>query len=254
MGARPRDCRLASVENQPIELLLGIGRPGPPGMECRAIMRGGLPPARIPPRDGLGGPLSGPIGVAVGAGVRGAERYRQVGTRNSDAVITPRVHDHVILGRHVAADALRTSTAGLVVMVRRHVELFRQVTLRTERIALRPQLRAVRVVTVRAGDPGGMHAALQERAVFVDLAVDLPVGMIETWSEQCRRVSVEERAAASGCDHLAARGGAQVSSSVDASFSVRPAMPVSGFISQWPVSVGFSQFVRPIRAASVPGG
>jgi len=39
---------------------------------------------------------------------------------------------------------------------------------------------------------------------------------------------------------------AQVSSSADTSGSVRRAMPVSGLISQWPLSLGFSQLVRPI--------
>mgnify|MGYP003694035785 CR=1 FL=1 len=206
-GARPRDRRLAAIEDQPIELLLGVGGSDPPGMECGAVMRGGLPPAGIPAGDGLGGPLGGPIGVALGAGVRGTERHRQVGTRNPDAVIAPRVDDHVILRRHMAVDALRAGAAGQVVMVRRHVELFRQVALRAERIALGSQLRAVRVVAVRAGDPGGMHAALQERAVFVDLAVDLPVGVIETGFEQRRQVGVEEgraRRRALG-DHFAAR-------------------------------------------------
>ena len=52
-----------------------------------------------------------------------------------------------------------------------------------------------------------MHAALQERAVFVDLAVDLPVGVIKTGFEQRRQVAVEEgltRPRALG-DHFASR-------------------------------------------------
>ena len=36
-----------------------------------------------------------------------------------------------------------------------------------------------------------MHPALQERAVFVDLAVDLPVGVIETRLEQGGEMTVE---------------------------------------------------------------
>jgi hypothetical protein len=92
-----------------------------------------------------------------------------------------------ILHRHMAADALRAGAAGLVVMVLRLVEFSRHVALRTESIALGAQLGAMRVVTVGAGDPGGMHAALHERAVFVDLAVDPPVGVIET----CTKVGMD---------------------------------------------------------------
>src|SRR6266566_5854016 len=79
--------------------------------------------------------------------------------------------------------------------------------LRTEAIALGQQLRAVRVVTVRAGDAGGMHAALQERAVLVDLAVDLSVGVIETRLEQRRQIAVEVGLARHWAlgDHFAAR-------------------------------------------------
>jgi hypothetical protein len=37
-------------------------------------------------------------------------------------VIAARIDGHVILCRHVVIDALRTGTAGLVVMMRRHIE------------------------------------------------------------------------------------------------------------------------------------
>ena len=122
-------------------------------------------------------------------------------------MIAPRVDDHVSLRRHMAVDALRAGAAGLVMMMRRHVEFFRQMALRAERIALGPQLRAVRVMTVRAGDPGGMHAALQERAVFVDLAVDLPVSVIKAGFEQRRQIAVEEGLTGHRAlgDHLASR-------------------------------------------------
>ena len=88
--ARPRDGRLALVEDQPIELLFRVDGSNTPGMQGGAIMRGALPPVRIPRSDALGGPFGGPPGVALSAGVRGAERYRQVGPRNADAVIAPR--------------------------------------------------------------------------------------------------------------------------------------------------------------------
>ena len=125
-------------------------------------------------------PIRRAVGVALGARVRRADRHRQVGARNAHAVIAPVVDDHVILRRHMAVDALRAGAAGRMMMMRSDVELFRQVALGAQSIALGTQLCGVRFMTVRAGDPGGMHAALQERAVFVHLAVDLPVGVIMT--------------------------------------------------------------------------
>jgi hypothetical protein len=121
--------------------------------------------------------------MALIARVGRAERYRQIGARDPDAVIAPRVDDHVILCRHVAVDALCAGTARLAVMMRRHVEFFRHVALRAERIAGGTQLGAVRVVAVRAGDPGSVHAALQKRAVSVNLAVDLAVRIVKTGFE-----------------------------------------------------------------------
>jgi hypothetical protein len=131
--------------------------------------------------------------MALCAGVRRAERDRQVGPRHAEAVIAPHVDDRIGLGRHVAVDALRGGAARLVVMVLGRVEFRGHVALGAQRIAAGAQLRAARVVAIGAGDPGVRHAALQERAVFVDLAVDLPVGVIEARLKQRRTVGVEER-------------------------------------------------------------
>src|SRR5215471_13094058 len=57
------------------------------------------------------------------------------------------------------------------------------------------QLGLMRLVTVAAGDAVRVHAALQKRSVFVDLAVDLSVSEIEPFVEQRRTVAVGERAA-----------------------------------------------------------
>ena len=46
-------------------------------------------------------------------------------------------------------------------------------------------------------------------------------------------------------------GGAGVELRGDERGSVRRAMPVSGFISQWPWSVAFSQLTRPLRWSSL---
>ena len=82
---------------------------------------------------------------------------------------------------------MRAGAARLVVMVLRHVEFFGQVALCAQRVALGTQLGAVRVVAVRAGDPRSIHPALQKRAVFVDLTVDLPVGVKRPGSRSAGR-------------------------------------------------------------------
>jgi len=98
--------------------------------------------------------------MTLGAGVRGCERNRQVRARHPDAVIAPCVEDHVILCRHVAVHALCSGAAQLVMVMLTHIEFCRQMALGAKRIPLGAQLRAVRVVTIGAGDSGMMHAAL----------------------------------------------------------------------------------------------
>src|SRR6202023_4005906 len=92
----------------------------------------------------------------------------------------------------MAVDALRAGAAELVMVMLGRLEPCREMALRAQAVPLGVQLDAVRVVAVRAGDPGGMHPALQERAVFIDLAVDLPIGVIETGFEQRREIGVEK--------------------------------------------------------------
>ena len=56
-------------------------------------------------------------------------------------------------------------------------------------------LQVVRVVAVRAGDAGRVHLALEERAVLVDLVLDLAVGEVEALLEERRPVRLQERLA-----------------------------------------------------------
>ncbi len=177
-------------------------------------MRLGLPAVRKPPCHDLRGPCRRAIGVARRAGVRCADRHRQVGPRDADGVIPPRIDHHVGLGGHVAVDTLGAGAAGLVVDMGRHVELRRQMALGAQRVALGAQLQAVRLVAVGAGDTCGVHAALQERAIFEDLAVDLSVRVIEARLQIRGEIGIEKRRARHGMpgDHLAAgmAGGAGV--------------------------------------------
>jgi hypothetical protein len=58
------------------------------------------------------------------------------------------------------------------------------VALRAERVALGSQLQAVGIVAIAAADAGPNHPALQKRAIDVDLAPDLAVGVVERRVEQ----------------------------------------------------------------------
>ena len=71
----------------------------------------------------------------------------------------------------------------------------RQMARRAHAIPFCPQLEAVRLVAVRTTHAGRVHLALHERAVDVDLAVDLAVGVIEPRAQRFRHVVVEERLA-----------------------------------------------------------
>ena len=67
--------------------------------------------------------------------------------------------------------------------------------LRTDGIARSAQPEPVRLMAVRARHAGPEHPALQERPVLVDLAQDLPVGVVESRLEHGRHVGVEQGAA-----------------------------------------------------------
>jgi hypothetical protein len=57
------------------------------------------------------------------------------------------------------------------------------VALEADAVAGYAKLPGVRLVTIAAGDAGREHLALLERAVFVDLVLHLPVGLVETAGE-----------------------------------------------------------------------
>jgi hypothetical protein len=84
-----------------------------------------------------------------------------------------------------------------VVVVAPGIEPGRQVALGADQVARGAQLQAVGIVAVGAGDALLEHPALQERAVFVVLLQDLPVGKIEASLEQIRHGAVEQRMAIS---------------------------------------------------------
>src|SRR5262249_56712830 len=58
-----------------------------------------------------------------------------------------------------------------------------------------PQLGAVRLMTIAAGDAGLEHPALLERAVIVNLVEHLPVRLIEALPQRRDSMGVGQRAA-----------------------------------------------------------
>src|SRR5262249_27401062 len=133
----------------------------------------------VPRLDRRRRPLRRFVGLAIGADMRRADRCRQVGTRDGEAVIVPAVDHHIGALRHVAGRAgERRARAFMAVMGGRRV-FFRRVTLHADAVAGRAQRRRVRLVAVAAGDAGREHLALLERAVIVDLVLHLAIGVIE---------------------------------------------------------------------------
>ena len=127
------------------------------GMQRRAVVRALAPGLAVPLVHRRGGPVGLAVGVALRAGIRAAERHRQVGTRHADAVVAPRVDHHVVLRRHVALDALRALRARLVEVMLLRVERGGVVAARAQRIAFGAQLQRVRLVAVHAGDAALVH-------------------------------------------------------------------------------------------------
>ncbi len=92
-----------------------------------------------------------------------------------------------------------------MVMIGRVVDLRRKrrkawiglgrVAARTEVVAFRFELSAVRVVAVAAAHAARVHQALQERSVLVDLGVDLTIRVVQALVERGGQEAVEKRPA-----------------------------------------------------------
>ena len=113
------------------------------------------------------------------------------------------------------------------------------VAVRAQRVAGRAAAwRLCGLVAVRAGDALGVHPALQERAVLVDLVLDLAVRVVEARSRSAGRwLSSSGTPAARPPDTRAARAWhrAQVSTSLRAAGRcAAPPMPVAASTTQVP--------------------
>lgn len=99
-------------------------------------------------------------------------------------MILARVDDHVIGGRHVAGGALRAGRAAPMAAVGLRIENFRRMALAADRIAGKAKLAGMGIVTIRAGDAGGVHPALGEGSEIIDFVALLAVGVIEARRER----------------------------------------------------------------------
>ena len=203
--------------------------------------------------------------VAGGAGVRRAVLDAQIGARDPDAVIAAFIDDHVVLRRHVALDAGCAGRFRLEMEVVSRGVVFRgRVTANAEVVFDRVNLCGVRIVAVRAADVVLKHLALRERAVDVDLFLDLAVGVVVDFVEHAGEVRVEKILAVEnlGLERLAVRvagrAGVELISMLERPIPLRLAgfgidSPCAGF--------GFAEFhdetevifARPVFRIARPG-
>ena len=126
-------------------------------------------------------------------------------------MIAPRVDQHVITLRHVAADTLRGLAARLVMMMFGRVVVGlvqagkllvsrRVVALRAHGIAFGHQPAAVRLVAVGAGNTPGLHLGLQEGAEDEHFVLLLPIREVEVRRQQRQVIVVVERCSGIGLD------------------------------------------------------
>ena len=124
--------------------------------------------------------------MAARTRVGSSQGHAQVGTRDPDAVIPPRIHLHVRRFRHVAFGAGRACGIGLVEVVSRRVVLGGRVLMacRADLVAILFQSNGMGIVAVGAADSLVEHLALDERSVLVVLIHDLPIRIVRRLLQQ----------------------------------------------------------------------
>src|SRR5690606_15168367 len=113
-----------------LELRASIQLEPPRRGERFAIVESAETALRMPLGEALRGPLRTFVRVAVAAGIRRADRGRQVRTRHAQTMIAAIVDDHVRLGPHMAIDAVAACDAGRMMVMCRGIESARQMAAR----------------------------------------------------------------------------------------------------------------------------
>ncbi len=135
-------------------------------------------------------PLGALVRVATGASIRCPDGCGQYGTREPKAVVRAIVDQHVGALRHMAVRAKAAGRSGLVKVVFWSIEGIGFVAAGAQRVALRLEIRAVPVVAIAAHHARRVHLALQERAIDIDLVLDLAVVEVERLIEHREAVAV----------------------------------------------------------------
>ena len=195
-------------------------------------------------------------------------------------MIVPRIDDHVVANRHVAGNAAERRASRLVPGVLGVRIFLGRMALQAGVVAGKPQLGAVRIVAIAAGDARGEHLALLERAVIIDFVALLAVGVIEPAGDRRNAVRVGQRpsgnpifgkraaarmAEPAGLDLLAHRGGRDATLRISGRRIKRPG-DIPSFVeahdealggivasSERPPALPFPRPIDMTRAAAVTG-
>jgi len=120
------------------------------------------------------------VDVARRAGVGGSPADRHVGAWDAEAVVAAEVDVHVSAAGHVAIHALGPFGSDGVTVVGGDVVFACGVLVarRAGFVAGVLEFQRVGVMAIGAADPLVVHLALHERAIDIDLVLDLAVGVI----------------------------------------------------------------------------
>src|ERR1700730_9140023 len=91
-----------------------------------------------------------------------ADLHRELGARNADTVIAPRIHDHVGPRRHMTFHASRAGRLGLVEMMPHGIAFLRRMAPTRSPTTFRAKLQTMRLVAIAAGHSSMEHPALNE--------------------------------------------------------------------------------------------
>src|SRR5262249_8924205 len=179
--ARPGDRRCRPISGNLGKQACRVRPAGPRRMQGICVSLEAFSVWAMPALDGSGRPCGGLVGVAVVAGIRGAEPGGEVRTRDAEAVIVPLIDDHVGACGHVTG---RAGQAAVVTMVALGGIRLGGVALSADTILGKAKLGAMRLMAITAGYAGGKHLALLERAIVVDLIKHLAVGLIDAATDR----------------------------------------------------------------------
>jgi hypothetical protein len=127
-----------------------------------------------------------PVVVTLNTGVRRFQSIREFWPRHPHAVIPAGIDDHVSALHHVTLHTEISCGIVLVKVMGMNSIFFLEMASVTQSISLDKDLAAVGFVTVSAAHSCLEHFALQERAINIDLLIDLAVGIVKLLFQDAR--------------------------------------------------------------------